>query len=61
MFKRKMIAIVMVMAMVFGGIPGVFAQDAETDVQAMFEDMPEANYWSYASLSAAVENGLLNG
>ncbi|NLV70949.1 MAG: S-layer homology domain-containing protein, partial [Clostridiales bacterium] len=42
-------------------IPGVFAQDAETDVQAMFEDMPEANYWSYASLSAAVENGLLNG
>lgn len=62
MFKRKMILVALALALVIGGIPGIFAQEAAAaGSQAVFKDMPGESHWSFSSLNAAVANGLLNG
>lgn len=62
MFKRKIILIALALILVLGGVPGVFAQEAAAaGSQVEYTDMPAENHWSFSSLNAAVENGLLNG
>lgn len=62
MFKRKVVLWALALAMILGGIPGVSAQEASAAAEPMsFADMPAESYWSFASLNAAVKNGLLNG
>ena len=54
--KRKLLSLLVTFSLVLSLLPiGAMAQTSG------FSDMPAEGYWSYAALSAAVENGLLEG
>jgi len=62
MLKSKLIAIILALSVMVCGVPVVYADGLVTAAEALtFEDMPSSAHWSYASLQAAVDNGLLNG
>ncbi len=55
--NKKFLSILLCLSLILSLFPGI-ASAAET---GSFSDMPDKNYWSYAALRAAVENGLLQG
>ncbi|MGI6720634.1 MAG: S-layer homology domain-containing protein [Anaerovoracaceae bacterium] len=62
MFKRKVLLVALALALVLGLASGAFAvEDVTAGHSIEFKDMPEEGFWSYPALSAAVENGLLDG
>lgn len=54
--KKRVFGFILCLALIVTQIPTAFAAEAKE-----FSDMPDKDFWSYQALSAAVENGLLNG
>lgn len=54
--KRKVLSLFLILSLL-----GSLLTLPAAAVKANFSDMPESTAWSYAALSAAVENGLLQG
>lgn len=54
--KRRMISIILCLAILISLMPSVFASDNKG-----FTDMPSKEHWSYQALCAAIDNGLLQG
>jgi len=60
--RKRILAIVFALCMTLTLLPmTALAVTPESQSEADFSDMPDEGSWSYAALSAAVENGLLKG